>query len=155
MRIFVLGVVAVGTIIGSTACGSDEAATGVLADVKKRGALRVATDPAYPPQSSRDTNGVWTGFDIDTARGLAKQLDVTAEFVTPSLGEVFDGGWDKRWDISVGSVAITSERQAFLKFSDPYYYVPAYYAVKSGSSITTIADLNGKSICVADGTTYQ
>jgi polar amino acid transport system substrate-binding protein len=142
-------------VLGCFGCGDDgDEATGVFGEVMRRGSLRVATDPAYPPQSSRDGDGVWTGFDVDTARGIASELNVIAEFVTPDFADVVRGNWDGAWDISVGSVAITSERQANLKFSDPYYYIPAYYAVKPGSSISTIADLNGKTICVADGTTY-
>ena len=41
------------------------------------GVLRVATDPAYPPQSSYDeATSTWEGFDIDVATEIAKRLGV-------------------------------------------------------------------------------
>jgi ABC-type amino acid transport substrate-binding protein len=42
------------------------------------GVIRVATDPAYPPQSSYDeATNTWEGFDIDVANEISKRMGLT------------------------------------------------------------------------------
>ncbi len=137
----------------SAGCAEDEP-YGVLADVLRRGELRVSTDAAYPPQSEL-IDGEWFGFDIDVARAIGAYLGVSVTFVTPPFDDVIAGGWLEDWDVSVGSVTITNQRLSVLNFSTPYYYVPAYFGAVSGSGITTSAQLAGRTICVGSGTTYE
>lgn len=134
------------------ACGDDKV-YGVLASVKERGELRVSTDAAYPPQSEL-IDGEWFGYDIDVARGIARRLGVEVVFVTPPFDDVIAGGWDDKWDLSVGSVTITNQRLSVLNFSTPYYYVPAYFGAAVNSGITNSSQLAGRNICVSAGTTY-
>ena len=125
----------------------------LLAKVKAAGVIRVSTDPKYPPQSALTPRG-WEGFDIDTANEIARRLGVTVKFETPDFAQVVKGSWAGRWDISVGSVTITEERQGVLSFTQPYYYTPAQMAARKNSGITTIEGFSGKTVCVAEATTY-
>ncbi|MDQ3871372.1 MAG: transporter substrate-binding domain-containing protein [Chloroflexota bacterium] len=125
----------------------------LLAKVKQAGVLRVSTDPKYPPQSALTPKG-WEGFDIDTANEIAKRLGVTVKFETPDFAQVEKGGWAGRWDISVGSMTITEPRLKVLDFTQPYYYTPAQMAARKSSGITTIEGFSGKTVCVAEATTY-
>src|SRR5262245_33081343 len=110
-----------------------------LARIKSAGVIKVSTDPAYPPQSflNEDTNEL-EGFDIDVAKEIGKRLGVDVQFETPSFDAVVAGGWSNRWDMSVGSVTITPEREDILDFTQSYYYTPASVAVMEGSDITSI-----------------
>ena len=141
------------------ATGGSTGATQTLLDrIMSNGVLRVATDPAYPPQSSYDeATNTWTGFDIDVANEISKRLGLTqpVDWQTPSWDVLTAGSWNDRWDISVGSMTITSERAKVLDFSDPYYYTPAGLAVQQGSSITSLDQLAGKTIGVGLATTYE
>ncbi len=124
----------------------------VMAD----GTVRVSTDPAYPPQSSYDeATGTWEGFDIDVAEEIAKRMGVTVDWKTPSWDLLTAGGWNDRWDLSVGSMTITAERAQVLDFSDPYYYTPAGLAVQEGSDIASLDQLAGKTIGVCGACTYE
>ncbi len=134
----------------------DQNGTDLLAAVCRAGVLRVATDPAYPPQSSYDeTTGTWQGFDIDVATDIAKRLGVQVKWVTPAWDVITAGHWSGRWDLSVGSMTITAERAQVLDFSTPYYYTPAGIAVQKGSPITSFDQLSGKSIGVCGACTYE
>lgn len=142
--------------------GSDSGTAGkegndLLAVVKERGTLIASTDPAYPPQSSRTPDGELEGFDIDVTNEIAKRLGVEVEYVTPPFNAIVSGGWSGRWDISVGSITITPERQKVLHFTPPYYYTPASIAVHSESSDIqdTESDLDGKKIGVCVECSYQ
>jgi polar amino acid transport system substrate-binding protein len=149
------------------ACASDEPATddgtsagdgdtGLLGQVQSEGVLRVSTDPAYPPQSSlNEETGEYEGFDIDVATEIAKRLGVEIQWETPSWDIITAGGWNDRWDVSVGSMTVTAERAEVLNFTTPYYYTPAGLAVQAGSDIATLDDLSGKTVGVCGACTYE
>ena len=127
---------------------------GLLDVVTKAGAIRVSTDPQYPPQSELKPDGTFEGFDIDVATEIAKRMGLDVKFETPSWDTITAGSWSGRWDLSVGSMTITSPREAVVSFSEPYYYTPAQLAASKASGITTLEGLAGKTICVGEATTY-
>lgn len=153
-----------------TACAPATAAD-LLGEVKARGTLRISTDVNYAPQSAAVdgaqrpsatkcgadelTANQVEGFDIDTAVEIAKRLGVEPCFVTPAWDLVTAGNWGGRWDISVGSMTITKDRQKALWFTPAYYFTPAQLAAKAGSGITKIEDIAGKAVCAGTGTTYE
>ena len=144
----------IGLLVITSACqlggGGD-----LLDTIKSRGTIIVATDPAYPPQSEQLPDGTFEGFDIDVAREIGERLGVDVEFATPNFDEVVAGSWAGRFDISVGSVTITEERQGVLDFTEPYYYTPAQMGATVDSGFTSLEELAGQVVCVGAATTYQ
>ena len=139
---------------GGAPC-DDASGDDALARVCEAGVLVISTDPAYPPQSSLNTEtGEYEGFDIDVAIEVATRLGVDYEFTDPTFDAVVAGNWSERWDVSVGSVTITEDRKEVLDFTQPYYYTPAQMATTEGTDITSIEDFAGTTICVAEATTY-
>ncbi len=156
------------------ACGgaaTKAAPTELLGDIQNRGYILVSTDPNYAPQSVLKKDGKRTagtkcpsdaltageieGFDVDTAVELGKRLGVETCFATPGWDPITAGNWGDKWDISVGSMTITTARLKVLSFTTPYYYTPAQFAASKASGITTLADLAGKPVCVGVSTTYE
>jgi polar amino acid transport system substrate-binding protein len=138
----------------STSVAPSPIAGGLLDKVMKAGKLLVSTDPNYQPQSFQKTDGTYEGFDIDVANEIGKRLGVEVEFTTPDWDVITAGAWSGRWDASVGSMTITTERQKVLDFSEPYYFTPAQMAVRTDTGITTLEALAGKSVCAGKSTTY-
>ena len=170
MAVFFLLLLVAAACGGGTTAGSDGETGGngdtgsagkegndLLSVVKERGTLIASTDPAYPPQSSRTPTGELEGFDIDVTNEIAKRLGVEVDYVTPAFNAIISGGWSGRWDISVGSVTITPERQKVLHFTPPYYYTPASIAIHSETTDIqdTENDLDGKKIGVCVECSYQ
>ncbi|MFQ5612507.1 MAG: transporter substrate-binding domain-containing protein [Anaerolineae bacterium] len=137
--------------------GAESAATDdLLAEIMARGTIRVSTDPNYAPQSFLEADGTFVGFDIDVAREIASRLGVEVEFVTPDWDLITAGNWGDQWDISVGSMTVTSARQKVLWFAQPsYYYTPAQFAAANDSGIETLDDIAGQTVCVGVSTTYE
>jgi polar amino acid transport system substrate-binding protein len=127
----------------------------LLDDVKRRGVLVVSTDADYKPQSFREADGSWVGFDIDVASEVARRLGVKPQFLTGQWNAITAGSWKGRWDVNVDSMAITKQRTRVLWFTEPYYYTPASFAVERQSAARTIGDLAGKRLGVAASTTYE
>jgi polar amino acid transport system substrate-binding protein len=126
----------------------------VLARVRDQGVIRVSTDPDYAPQSFITESGDYDGFDIDVAREVAERLGVEIQWETPDWDAITAGSWSDRWDMSVGSMTVTPEREEVLDFTQPYYYTPAQIAVTEGSDFASIDDLAGEVACVGEDTTY-
>lgn len=156
--LLVLGLVLVAALLaGACAPAGQQEADDLLSQIKKEGKLRVSTDPAYPPQSFLDDDGQMKGFDIDVATEIAQRLGVEVQWETPAWDLLVAGSWQDRWDVSVGSMTITPERQEVLHFTRAYYFTPAAVAVhKDNTSINDVAaDLDGKKVGVCGGCTYE
>ena len=147
-------------------------ANDLLARITARGTLVISTDPAYPPQSeliegatraadtkcapTEYTADELTGFDVDTAAEIARRLGVEPCFVTPPWTQLTAGNWDDRWDISVGSMAITPERMEVLYFTQPYYATSAALFVhQDNTTFSQPSDLSGKRVGGCTNCTYE
>jgi len=113
----------------------------LLETIRERGTLVVSTDPNYAPQSFLNPDGTFEGFDIDMATAIADGLGVDVQFETPDWDSITAGSWSERWDISVGSMTITTPRKEILSFTQPYYFTPAYLAASERSGITTLDEV--------------
>jgi polar amino acid transport system substrate-binding protein len=167
-NVLVLGVIAA---VALSACGGGSQASDLLGAIQERGYILVSTDPNYAPQSFLNTEGSrpadtkcpsdalttaeMQGFDVDVAIAIGDGLGVETCFATPSWDTITAGSWADNWDVSVGSMTITTTRQEVLDFSVPYYYTPAVVAVRADAGISSLADLEGQSLCAGTATTYE
>jgi polar amino acid transport system substrate-binding protein len=146
------------TASDNSVCAKTTATGDLLAEVCDQGTITVSTDPAYPPQSSYDAKtGKYVGFDIDVATEIAHRLGVDIAWETPSWDVLTAGGWNDRWQMSVGSMTPTNDRQKVLDFTEPYYFTPAVVVVnEANTDINDLStDLDGKKIGVCSGCTYE
>ena len=143
----------------------------MLGAIKQRGYILISTDPNYAPQSFLNTEGKrpadtkcpadalttaeMQGFDVDVAIAVGGALGVETCFATPGWDTLTAGNWANKWDMSVGSMTITTARQKVLDFSVPYYYTPAVVAALASSGITSLDQLAGQAICAGVSTTYE
>jgi cyclohexadienyl dehydratase len=94
--------------------------TSRLDEIVKRGTLRVGMTGDYLPFGRLDgTTSKFRGFDVDMAETLGKALGVKVEYVRtawPRLASDFAAG---NFDIAMGGVSITPDRQKLGMFSTP------------------------------------
>lgn len=172
-KLLTLASLLVAASLALAACGGggDAPATDLLDAITKRGYILVSTDPNYAPQSFLNTEGArpaetkcpsdalttaeMQGFDVDAAKAIGEALGVETCFATPSWDAITAGSWADKWDVSVGSMTVTTARQQILDFSVPYYYTPAVVAVAADSGITSLDGLAGQAVCVGAATTYE
>jgi polar amino acid transport system substrate-binding protein len=141
-----------------TVCATTDTEAGdLLAEICANEEIRVSTDPAYPPQSELNADtGEYEGFDIDVATEIADRLGVEVAWETPDWEVLTAGSWNDRWDMSVGSMTPTNDRQEVLNFTEPYSYVPAVVVVHEDSNVSDVAtELDGSKIGVCADCTYQ
>jgi polar amino acid transport system substrate-binding protein len=169
--IMLVSLMAVAALVLAACGGGAPTADNLLDEIKNRGYILVSTDPNYEPQSFLNTAGsrpsdtlcpsdVLTtaemqGFDVDVATAIGDALGVETCFATPNWDIITAGNWANKWDVSVGSMTITTDRLKVLDFSVPYYYTPAVVAVREDAPYTSIDELAGMALCAGAATTYD
>lgn len=144
-------------LLGLSACGQNADTPELLAEIKARGTLRVATEPTFRPFETVDANGELVGFDIDLARALAKDLGVEVEFVTVDWNSIIPTLIAKKADLIMSGMTITEERKRTVDYSDPYFHTVTSLLVssKKAPGVEAVADLDdaARKIVVKEGTT--
>ncbi|RPH59486.1 MAG: hypothetical protein EHM81_08110, partial [Chloroflexi bacterium] len=96
------------------------------------------------------------GFDVETAKEIARRMGVEACFVAPAWAQIIAGNWENNWDVDIGSMTITYGRMEALYFTQPYYATPVVFFVhKENATYTRPEDLSGKRIGVCAGCTFE
>ena len=82
-------------VAGARPIASRMRAQSALERVRASGRLRVGIDATYPPFGIAE-GGEFSGFDVDIARAIARELGVEAELVNASFDGVFPGAAERQ-----------------------------------------------------------
>ena len=91
-----------------------------LDEILARGVLRVGTTGDYKPFTYRVGNGGFIGLDVALAGDLATSLGVKLQLVPTTWGAMMADLGDDRFDLAMGGVSVSLERQKRAWFSTPY-----------------------------------
>lgn len=86
-----------------------------------KGVMRVGFS-SFVPWAMQDKNGDYIGFEIDVAKRLAKDLGVEAEFVPTRFSGIIPALMADKFDVIIGSMSVTPERNLMGNFTIPYDY---------------------------------
>lgn len=113
------------------------------------GKLRVGFLVTAPTHAIKDpASGELKGPAVDLGREMARRLGVPFEPVAhTSFPPVLAGAKSGEWDIAM--MGISSEREQIVDFTAPYMIVGFGYLVPSGSSISTLADVDRPRVRIA------
>jgi cystine transport system substrate-binding protein len=153
-RRFLLGTLSL--LLGSSLF-SPVFAADLLDEVKANGTLKVGLEGTYPPFNYQDESGQLTGFEVDFAKALAKELGVKAEFQPTKWDGILAALESKRLDVVINQVTISEERKQKYDFSTPYTVsgIQALTRKADADSIKNPADLASKKVGVGLGTNYE
>ncbi len=124
-----------------------------LQTIQTRGAWVVGSDVPYGVMEFYDDAGTLTGIDIEIAREISKDLDVTLDVHSIAFDKLFDALDAGEIDAIVSAVTITPERQDRMLFSAPYMDAGMLIAVRADNTdIQGEPDLAGRRVGVLRGT---
>jgi len=131
-----------------TLFGSAQAAS--MEEIKKRGLIVATEDDFRPFEFVKD--GKATGFDNEMIEDLRKYAPFEIkQQILPWTG-ILAGVSTGKYDAAITAVIITKERLASLDFTSPIADATHYYVKrKDDKSISSIKDLNGKTVGVQAG----
>ena len=102
-------------------CGSSSEMTRMtlLDQIKQRGTLRVGLS-TFVPWAMRDKQGDLIGFEVDVAGKLAEDAGLKVEFVPTAWDGIIPGLLAGKFDVIIGGLTITPQRNLSVNFTRPY-----------------------------------
>ena len=152
---------AAGFIFSTLVLGADIelAKKSTIEKILKRGELRVGFEYGYIPFEMTDKKGNLIGFDMDYARRMAKAMGVKFVPVNTEWDGIIPALMTDKFDIIMGGMTITQERNLKINFADPYIVVGQTILLnkKHEGKVKSIKDLNDPKYIVTSrlGTTGE
>ncbi|MCW5732505.1 MAG: transporter substrate-binding domain-containing protein [Enhydrobacter sp.] len=94
--------------------------------------ITVATEGAYPPFNYLDRKGLPAGFEMELAQDACQRMKAECEFVAAKWDDLVPGLIEKKFDIVMSSLEVTSERRRRLGLSRRYYLSPGAFIAAKG-----------------------
>ncbi len=137
--------------------GSNKAQGKVEQAAPKRSVIRFLTDSDYPPFNYRDEEGTLVGFNVDIARAICLELDVTCDIATRPWDELLTALGNGEGDAIIASLAISPEALREAEFTAPYYFTPARFVARRDLERLemTPKGLEGRSVAVVRGSAHE
>jgi len=157
----------------ATACGGDDEPAGggsptspaeapefpagsQAAEIVERGEIVLGVKFDVPPFGFLNPQSDEVeGFDVDLGNHIADALGVEPTFVEAISDNRIPFLQDGTVDLILSTMTITTDRDAEIDFSEPYYVAHGRVLVREDSDITGIDDLAGRKVCTVTGSTYE
>jgi glutamate transport system substrate-binding protein len=151
----------------AAACGEDEEpedggpaqqfpAGSTMAELQEAGEITIGVKFDVPPFGFRNPEtGDVEGFDVDLGQAIADELGVEANFIEAISDNRIPFLVDGTADLILSTMTITTDRDAEIDFSIPYYIAEGRVLAPVDSDITGVEDLSGRTVCTATGSTYE
>jgi cyclohexadienyl dehydratase len=120
LAIILVGGLTAGFVARPIPATADDA-TARLDVILGKGTIRVGTTGDYKPFTYLDkATGQYSGFDIELAKNLGEALGVKVEFVPTSWPTLMRDFSADTFDLAMGGISVTLDRQKKGLFSRPY-----------------------------------
>ena len=128
--------------------------------IKARGQVICGVNPSLPGFAAADSQGNWTGFDVDVCKAVAATilndatkvkwtpLNASQRFAALQAGEIDVLSRNTTW-------TLTRDASLGLNFTGVTYYDGQGFMVTKKSKITSAKQLKGATVCVQSGTTTE
>ena len=127
-----------------------------LGDIQEKGEIVIGVKYDVPPFGfNNPSSGKVEGFDVDLGQAIADKLGVKPKFIEAISDNRIPFLEDGTADLILSTMTINEERVEQIEFSDPYFIARGRVLVPGDSDITGVADLAGKNVCTALGSTYE
>ncbi len=128
-------------------------ASGLYEKLINKETISVGTEGIYPPFTYHNKEGKLTGYDVEVARELAKELGVKIKFHETSWDIMLTGLKSGRFDMVANQVSLTTKkRQAAFDKSLPYSYSGTIMLVRKDEN--RIKDIKGLKAANTLSSTY-
>jgi ABC-type amino acid transport substrate-binding protein len=148
--------IAIAAVAVSFAAFAAQAQT--LADVKKRGVLRLGYSETSVPFAFKNKEGEPSGYSVELCQRVAAAIATKAgtaikvEWVPLTPSTRLDAVATGKVDLECGTTTVTLARREKVDFSLPIF-VDASTLMARGTSGKSLAEMQGKKIAAAEGTT--
>jgi glutamate transport system substrate-binding protein len=131
-------------------------ANSTLGKIQAKGEITIGVKFDVPPFGVKNPQtGDVEGFDVEMGKAIATRLGVKPKFIEAISDNRIPFLEDGTADVILSTMTINEERVEQIEFSDPYFIARGRVLVPGDSTIASVADLAGKNVCTALGSTYE
>lgn len=131
-------------------------ADSTLGKIQAKGEITIGVKFDVPPFGVKNPqSGEVEGFDVEMGKAIANALGVEPKFIEAISDNRIPFLEDGTADVILSTMTINEERVQQIDFSDPYFIARGRVLVPGDSDITGVADLAGRNVCTALGSTYE
>lgn len=116
------------------------------------GVLVMATNAEFPPYEYHEGSAI-VGIDAEIAAAIAEKMGCELQIEDIAFDAIIPEVTSGKADMGMAGMTVTEERMENVDFSATYAVARQVVIVAEGSGITSLADLDGKTIGVQQGTT--
>ena len=128
-------------------------------DISDLPRIRFLTTVDFPPFNYIDATGRLSGFHVDLARAICRELDIVAKCQVQALpwNELHAALSRKEGEAIIAGVSVTAENRAKYAFTRSYLQFPARFVTPKTRSLTEplVDKLKGKKVGVVTGTAHE
>jgi polar amino acid transport system substrate-binding protein len=126
-------------------------------DMSRLTVIRFLTETDYPPFDYAGPDGNPTGFNVDFAKLLCDEIQVTCTVQMRRFETLIDSLIANRGDAVIASMAVTPALRAKVDFTDPYYRTPARFVSRRDGVMDAVKPelLEGKRVGVIAGSSHE
>ncbi len=126
-----------------------------LDEIKASGTVKIGVFSDKAPFGYVDDQGEYQGYDVYYAKRIAEDLGVEAEFTSLDPASRVEYVATGKVDIVLANFTVTPERAEQVDFALPYMKVALGVVSPDGAVISSVEELEGKTLIVAKGTTAE
>lgn len=126
-----------------------------LDEIRESGKIVIGVFSDKAPFGYVDENGEYQGYDVYFAERIAQDLGVEVEYVSTDPASRVEYVATGKVDIILANFTVTEERAQQVDFALPYMKVMLGIVSPDSAVITSVDDLNGKTLIVVKGTTAE
>lgn len=126
-----------------------------LDEIRESGKIVIGVFSDKNPFGYVDENGEYQGYDVYFAERLAKDLGVEVEYVSTEPASRVEYLTTGKVDVILANFTVTEERAEAVDFALPYMKVALGVVSPDDALITSVEELEGKTLIVAKGTTAE
>lgn len=143
------------TASSSSSSSANTAKARSLDAIKKSGTIKIGVFSDKKPFGYVDDKGKYQGYDVYFANRLAKDLGVKVKYVSVDPASRVEYLTSAKVDIILANFTVTDERAKQVDFALPYMKVALGVVSPSDHLISSVDDLEGKTLIVGKGTTAE
>ncbi len=126
-----------------------------FASLANSNSLLFATEATYPPFEFINSNGEAQGFDIDILKAMCMNMHKKCVFITQAWDSLIPGLKLGKFDVIFGAMAITSEREQQVNFTNSYYLNTGSLVGAKSSHLSNSTVWKNKIFGVQGATTFD
>jgi polar amino acid transport system substrate-binding protein len=147
--------VAIASTLALAACGGQSTSSDNALGTREKGVIRVASVGDAKPYTFTNTDGTFTGFDVELLKNVASRVGLRTEFSGQDFSGLLAAVNNGQYDVGAAAIGITPARKQTVDFSNGYLVGYLSLLARDGGGVTNPDSLAAHRLGVLQGSLQE